>query len=212
MAKGGKGGGGGGDGGAAQARADEEARQARIRAGTQQVDDIFGSNFTPESYTARRTAYTDYATPQLEDQYANAQKELTFALTRGGNLDSSVRGQKVAELEQLYGKNKQQVADQALSYENTARSSAEDARADLIRTLNATGDAEGAASSATNRAQILSAPDQYSPLGNLFTDFTSALGTQAALERANTLSGGAIKPKYNTGLFGTPSGAVRVTP
>src|SRR6478736_3044441 len=50
----------------------------------------FGDDF----FNDRREAYMNYATPQLEDQYGDAQKQLTFALARGGLLDSSVRGEK----------------------------------------------------------------------------------------------------------------------
>jgi hypothetical protein len=111
-------------------------------------------------------------------------------------------------LQQLYDTNKQKVAEDALAYSTQAKTSVEDARANLIGTLNATGDAEGAANSALARSAALSQPAAYSPLGQLFTDFTSALGIQAAQERAAAASGGAYKSNYDTGLFGN---AGRVT-
>jgi hypothetical protein len=157
--------------------------------------------FNDAFYKGRRDAYTAFATPQLEDQYGKAGRDLTFSLDRSGLLDSSVRGDKLSELQKLYDLQKQQIADKALSYETTARNSVEDARANLISTLNATGDAEGAASSALARSQALSAPADYSSLGQLFTDFTSTLGTQAAQERS--YAAGGPKPAYNTGLFGS---------
>jgi hypothetical protein len=155
--------------------------------------------FNDEFYKGRRDAYTNFATPQLEDQYGKTQKELIFSLDRSGNLDSSARGEKMSDLQKIYDIQKQSVADKALSYETTARNSVEDARANLIATLNATGDAEGAATSALARSQALSAPTEYSPLGQLFTDFTSGLGVQAAQERS--FAAGGPKPTYNTGLF-----------
>ncbi len=169
-----------------------------------QFDDAF--------FRGRRDAFTAYATPQLEDQYTDAQKELAFSLDRSGLTDSSARGQQVGKLQKLYDTNKRNVADQALSYETQARTGVEDARAGLVATLNATGDAEGAATSALARAQALSAPPAYSPLGQLFTDFTGGLGIQAAQERAAAASGGGYASRYNTGLFGggNPS-AGRVT-
>ena len=88
---------------------------------------------------------TGYATPQLEDQYGKAGKELTFSLARGNMLDSSVRGEKMSELQKLYDIQKQQVADKALSYETSSRNAVEDSRQNLISMLNVTGDAEGAA-------------------------------------------------------------------
>lgn len=159
-------------------------------------DDFFGK---------RRQAYIDYASPQLEDQFGDANKELTFSLDRSGLLNSSVRGEKSAELTKLFDINKQKVADDALSYETQARNSVEDARAGLISTLNATGDAEGAANAAIARATALSQPTAFSPISNLFADFTAGLGSQAAIERANAQQLAAGNPgvgRYNTGLFG----------
>ena len=191
-----------GGGEAAQARADEEARQARIRAGTTNINNTFDSQFTDDYYKQRRDAYTNYATPQLEDQYADAQKQLTYALARGGLLDSSIRGSKLGELQQQYALQNQDIADKALASETDARNAVEDSRANLISTLNATGDAEQAASTAISRASALSQPAAYSPLTSLFADFTDALGTQAALSKANSYAGsGTGATNYTTGLF-----------
>jgi hypothetical protein len=161
--------------------------------------------FNDEFFSNRRKAYVDYATPQLEDQYAEAKKQLTYSLARSGLLDSSVRADKSADLQKRYDLNKQQIGDQALSYENEARNSVEGARSDLISMLNATGDAEGAASSAIARSAALSQPQAFSPLTQLFADFTSGLGTQAAIEKANAQAATYGLPqsgRYNTGLFG----------
>ena len=191
---------------AAQARADEQARQEKIRTGTAKVNNIFDSQFTDGFFDNRRKAYLDYANPQLDSQYKDTTKDLVYALDRGGLLDSSVRADKTAELQKQYDLKKQEVADKAVSSANTAKSQVEDARSGLITTLNSTGDAEGAANSAITRASALSKPDAYSPLSQLFTDFTSTLSTQAAIEKANALSGGATGGRYSTGLFG-PSGS-----
>lgn len=201
---------GGGNSEAKKARKDEQKRQNEIRGGTKRIGDIFGKNFDDKFFTGRRAAFTNYAAPQLEDQYGDAQRKLTFALARGGNSDSSVAAQKFGELTKLYDINKQKVADDALAHETELRTGVEDARSNLVATLNATGDAQGAANSALTRASALSRPAAYSPLAQLFTDFTAGLGTQAAMERAEAASAGAVKPRYSTGLFAN-SGRVSVT-
>ena len=195
---------------AAIARADEQARQDRIREGTQRIGTVFDGQFNDQFFDGRRQAYIDYAKPQLEDQYGDAQKQLTFALARGGNLNSSVRGEKAADLQQRFDLTKQEITDKGLSYANEARSNVEGARSDLVGMLNATGDAEGAANSAITRASTLSQPAAFSPLSQLFGDITAGLGQQAALERAAAFSGGAVKPTFNTGLF-APRSAVQVS-
>lgn len=164
--------------------------------------------FTDDYFAKQRDSFIDYATPQLDEQFGDANKQLTFSLARSGLTDSSVRGEKASELQQLYDLNKQKVADEALGYETKARNSVEDARTGLIQTLNATGDAEGAANSALARSQALSQPAAFSPLSQLFADFTSGLGTQAAAERS--FSAGGSAPTYTTGLFDTSKNAVKV--
>lgn len=193
---------------AAKARADEQARQERIRKGTTDINTTFDGQFNPAFYSARKQSFLDYANPQLEDQYGDAQRELVFSLDRAGLLDSSVRGAKTADLQKRYDLNKQQVGDQALSYENQTKASVEDARSNLIAMLNATGDAQGAANSAITRASALTQPAAFSPLSNLFADFTSTLGAQAALEKANYYSGGQTGSRYNTGLFAPSKNSV----
>lgn len=203
--------GGGGSGEYAKdARREEKERQAAIREGTKRVNSIFDDQFTPGFFNDQRDKYVDYANPQLENQYGDAQKELTFALARGGNLDSSARAQQAADLKQLYRLNKQKISDDANSFANTMRGNVEDTRSALITTLNATADAQGAANQAINRAAVLSEPAAYNPLTDLFAQFTNTLGTQAALEKANYYSNGQVPVRYNTGLF-SPSKSVQVS-
>lgn len=196
---------GGGDGGAAQARQAQQNRQNAIQGGTAQINGILDGQFTPDFYTGRRQAYLNFATPQLDDQYADARKQLTFSLDRSGLLDSSARTEKEAELQKTYDTNKRAISDRALGYENQARTAVEDARANLTSMLSATGDAGGAVSSAISRAGALSSPDAYDPIGQMFGTFTGALGNQAGLERMDAIAGSGVGRdqvgRYNTGLF-----------
>ena len=125
-------------------------------------------------------------------------------------LEGSARAQKASELQQLYDLEAQNVADQALDYENKARTNVENARSDLVATLNATGDATGAANSALARSATLSQPEAYSPLTDLFAGYTDALGTAAAAERARAYGWGS---QTKTGLpswYGAPPSSVTV--
>lgn len=197
-----------GGGEAKRARADEQARQKRIREGTQRVNSIFDRQFNDGYFDQQRDAYVNYATPQLDDQRQDANKELIFAMDRGGQLDGSARASLAGELQKKYDLQRQKIQDDALNFRTSAMTNVEDARANLIATLNATGDAQGAANSALSRAAALSQPAAYSPISNLFADFTGALGTQAAAERAYSYGGPA--PTYTTGWFGPKSGSVAV--
>lgn len=200
------------DGGASkaanQAKADEAARQATVRAGTQQVNDTF-SQFNDDYFNKQRENYLGFALPQLDDQYGKAQKTLTYALARDGNLNSSAQAYQNAELQKTYDTQRLGIADQGQNYANQARSSVEDARGNLISTLNATGDATQAAQSAAARAGALSAPQGYSPIGDAFGAVLNGVAVSAQNSRAQALLSG--KPVANTGLFGSSSGAVRTT-
>jgi hypothetical protein len=189
------------------ARNEEAARQANIRQGTQKVSDLFDTQFTPDFYAGRAKSFTDYALPQEQDQFNNAKKQLIFALDRRGALDSSSRASLGADLAKRDAIQRQNIADQGQTYANTAKANVEGARADLINTLNATGDVTGAVNGATARSQILSAVPGYSPIASLFSDFTAGLGQQAAAERAFSYGAGP-RPAVNTGLFSPRSGAV----
>lgn len=187
---------------AQQTRADETARQDQIRGGTQAINDTFGQ-FNDDYFGKQQQNFLDYATPQLEDQYGKAKQELTYALARSGGLDSSARATKEAQLQQEYDTARRGISDQALTYGNQSRNSIEDARSGLVSTLNTSGDSGQAASGAIARAQALSQPQAFSPIGQLFGSFTSALGTQAAAEKATALSGGKLyqAPYGDLGLF-----------
>lgn len=200
----------GGAGAAAkQARADEAIRQANIRAGTGQINQTFDSQFTDGFYNKQRDNYLTFQLPQLDDQYGNAQRQLTYALARDGNLNSSTRGFQQGQLQKTYDTARTNVADQAQSYANTARSNVEQARANLISTLNATGDATQAVNSASSQATILAQPAAYSPIADVFSAGSAALSQQALLERNRALGGaGGV---YNTGLFGSAPSAVKTT-
>lgn len=200
---------GGSDGGSevAQVRADEAARQERIRTGTAKISEMFDGQFTDEFYDKRKEAFTGYALPQLADQTKDAQKQLTFALDRRGALDSSSRASLGTELEKKRALLETEIKDKGTDFANTARANVEGARSDLTNTLNATGDTEAAVKSAQARSAVLSQTPGFSPLASMFSDFTAGLGQQAAAERAFAYGAGP-KPAVSTGLFGTPRGAV----
>lgn len=191
------GGGGGGDGGAAEQRAREEARQARIRQGITNIDDTFG-RFDDQFFAGRAKAYSDFATPQLDDQLTDTKKQLIFALSRGGNLNSSTGAERFADFREAGDRARRQVESRGLDYANRARTDVERQRSDLISILNATADPEAAASGAINRVESLSATPAFDPFTATFGNLLSGLtGTTAGDKRDISYAG--------TKLFSLPS-------
>ena len=171
-------GGGGGDGGAGQARADEAARQARIKEGSAKIDQSF-SGFNDAFYNQRAKAYTNYANPQLADQYARTQQNLTYNLARQGLSASSEAARNAGELQRQYNDSRAQIAAQGLDTANQARQQVEQNRSELLAQLNATSDPAAASASAVNRAGTLAQQSSFSPIGQLFANTTNLLGNAA---------------------------------
>jgi hypothetical protein len=192
---------GGGDDG--QARAAEARRENAIADSQGNIMNVFGANFTPDFYDKRRQAYLSYAKPQLNDQYADARKQLVYSLDRSGNLASTARTTQEAQLAKLYDQNNRTISDQALGYENDARNNVANAESGLLSGVAQTGNVGSSIAAANNQAAALSQPDVYQPMGQLFGGFTSALQTQAGLEQLAAAAGpnNPFKPAFNTGLF-----------
>lgn len=195
---------------AAEQRADEVARQGRIRSGTASINSTFDSQFNDGFFDGLARSYVDFARPQLDEQAAKAREQLTFALARNGTLDSSMRSEQNADLQRSVDRNIQDITDKGREYATTARGNVEQARSDLVSSLTLTGDDVGASNAALARAKALSAPPAYSPLGQLFTDYTAGLAQQAAFERAASLGYG-TPARSGANLYGTNPNAVKVT-
>lgn len=198
----------GGSGVASQQRADEEKRQAEIRAGRASINDTFAQFDTP-FYEAIEQSYVDFARPDLDKQAADAREQTTFALARSGQLDSGARVDAFADIDERYGTALQELYDTGRQYGSDTRDAVEGARSDLFADLQLTGDATGASNAALARAKSLSTPQTFSPLEQVFADLASGASQQIALER-NAALGSPVKPRYQTGLFSPSSNAVRV--
>lgn len=188
-------GGRGGDGGAAERRRQEEERQGRIREGRDKIDTTF-AQFDQPFYDQRRQSYIDYATPQLDDQFKDASRDLLLALTRSGLQNSSARARRFGDLQKQYDQHARSVGNTALDFENRARSSIGSAKNDLYSQNQNLADPSMVAQSAMSRANNLTQLPAYDPLVGLFEGITAGIATQADLERRG-------KARMNTGLFST---------
>ena len=171
------GGGGGGDY-AAQARADEAARQGRIREGMGRIDAAF-QGFNDAFYKGRENAYTNYANPQLDQQFKTQQNNLAYNLARSGLTASSEASRNAAELQRQYNLGRSTIAGEARNQANQARQSVEQNRSELVSQLNATGDTQQAANASLSRANMLVQQPGFSPLGQIFQNTTGLLGNAA---------------------------------
>lgn len=179
-------GGGGGDGGAAQARADEQARQARIKQGVGNINERF-NQFDDSFFKSRGQAYKNFATPQVNDQYKQVSDQLAFSLARTGLGQSSEAARQGGVLMRENALARQQLAEGATTEATKARQSVEDQRNALISQVNMTADPELAAQNALRSAGILEQQQAFNPVANLFANTTGML---SAAQNAGYYSGG----------------------
>ncbi len=190
------GGGGGGDGGAA---AREAQRQENIRTGTQNIDQSF-AGFTPDFYAGQEKAYTDYAQPALDQQYADARKQMIFALSRSGNLNSTSAGDRQKRLDMEKNNYQTDIINKAKGYSTQTQSDVERARANLIGQLTATEDPAAAAQGAVQQAAILSRPPAFDPIGQFAFEAASGLNNQVGPQTGYS---GVLRNPYNSSTSGS---------
>lgn len=132
----------------------------------------FGDAF----YNKRRDAYLDYAMPQVQQQYGNAQKDIAYALSRAGTTDSTMAGSRYTDLGSDFSLKQREIADTAQNLANTARADVATSRANAENTLYSTANPEVALQQALTSARNLqTSSPTFSPLGALFTNASAGL-------------------------------------
>lgn len=188
------GGGGGGDGGAA----DREAKRRRnLVAGTENIDAALAP-FDQNFFDKQGAAFQANALPGLDRSFGDAQRELIFALSRGGILQSNTAGRKQRRLNTERGDFERDIASQAADFANQGKRDVESTRSNLIAQLNATENPSAASASAAREAGLLNNAPSFSPLGNFV--FNAADGLNNFSQQRN--GGGGF-------LGASPAGNIR---
>lgn len=198
------------DNGSAQDRQNEIARQQRIKDGTARINATF-DQFNPAFYEGQKKAYFDFAMPQLNDQYDNTFRGLTFALARQGIQESSEGAKRFGDLTKEYAINRQGVVDKGFDVANTTRQNVENARSGLMSDLYVSSDPLAAAQSSVNRAAYLSKPESFSPLAPLFLNTLSGLNSYNQA-RSDQLAYNEAASRYGFDSGGSGSGSGRNVP
>lgn len=198
--------GGGGDKSAQiaaeQQRQREATRRANITEGTAAIDKALAP-FNDDYFTGRQTAYVANATPTLDQQFADAQKQLVYALSRGGLLQSSEAANRQRQLNEERARYERDIQNAAASFANQGRTDVENTRSNLLSQLNATEDPSAAATAAANKAALLNAPPTFDALGNF------VFNTATNLENLSNVStkGRGLFASSPTASIGSASGA-----
>lgn len=199
------GGGGASDRYANEQRAAEQQRQSRIRQGVSAIDNQF-AGFDDNFFDGRSKAYLDFAAPQINQQYGDANRGLVYALARQGLGQSSEGTRRFGNLLQDQQLAQQGMVDKSLQVATDARKSIEDTRSGLMSDLYATADPAAAAKNATSRAAYLSTPQGFSPIGQLFANALDGLNTYQSARQDSQDYNNALNA---FGLSNTPASSGR---
>ncbi len=189
----------------AQARDDEAKRQQSIREGTNEVNSTF-SKFTPGYFKGVGDAFSKYYRPQVDQQGQEARRKIAFHFA--DNPNSSAANREQGNFERDYAKSVAGVGSGAVDATNQARSAVEGQRGGLLNLVNAGSGLENVAGQASTFAQSYQPPATYSPLGDLFSKYTSNVADYAGLQNR----GYAPVPFYQKQvdfLRGSPAGSSR---
>lgn len=190
--------GGAKDNSAQVARDAEAKRQASINSGMERIDQTF-KPFNDDYFAKQGQSYNDYYLPQVEDQYQDARKKLTYNLARGGGLNSTAGAEQLGHLTEEYTKQRGTIGEQALAEQQRQRGVMEGNRSNVVNQLYSSANPEAAAASAAANATQMTAPPAYSALGDLFGKFAGTAADQI----------GSARKGYNnvaSPMFGPASG------
>ena len=165
----------------ARQAAEEEARQGRITQGKANIDSAF-SGYDDSFYAGQSQNYMDYATPQIEDQYGDALKSLTSALSRNGVSQSSMAADRRANIEKQLAQAQTDAARQGQSFANDTRQSLASVKNNLISQNQSLADPTLISNMAANQAAAASQLPSYNPVAQIFAGAAEGLATQQQLE------------------------------
>lgn len=152
--------------------------------------------YQPEFYEAREKAYTDFALPQLADQYQSARDNTIYGLSNVG-LSGSTEGTKARfKLEKAMTSGKQNIADEAINQGNRLREQVEQSRQQAIQQLYQTGDPTQALKTAINTSASFERPGGFDQLANGFSDVMNQYYIQKLLQGYQTSLSGNNNPIY----------------
>lgn len=126
----------------------------------------------------RRKAMEDYYLPQLDRQRSKATDDLTFALARAGLLNSTVAGDRQADLTDQFALEKGSVLSRIASDIANTKTRMNSNRASIEAGLRSSGDTSAAADAALRSAVTFREEvPEMNPLGHLFYGISEGIGS-----------------------------------
>ena len=175
----------------------ERQRQLRITEGRGKIDAAF-SRFNDGYFGQFANDFTNYYTPQIEDQYSRAVGTTRAALKNRGIDQSTVAGGAFSDLFRDKSRANIDVANNAAAGAASLRGNVERTKTDLYGLNESAADPAAANARATAEATALVAPPTTSPLGQIF-----AASLQPIVAGVNAYKNRAIPYAPVTGTTGS---------
>lgn len=163
-----------------QAADAELKRQQRIREGTADVDSAF-AGYNPEFYKKRENAYLQFALPQEQSQFNEAQKQTMFGLAGRGLLGGSAAKNAMSNLYRTHASAQQGIGDEAVNQANTLKTNVSQSRQGVLDQLYQSADPGRAKDAAVSAASQYQMPNAFAPLTNLFSNISNQYLANQAL-------------------------------
>ncbi len=182
------------------AREAEDRRQGKITEGTASINSSF-AGFDDSFFGGIETSANDFFNPQIDRQFDNTREKLIKNLARQGNLNSSTGATQLADLDRAGQEQRATFADKSRGIASGVRNDVASNRANLLAQLNASANPAAAAANAAAQAQHLSAPQQFSAIGDLFSQFGGVAADQIAGARRGfgNAASSIFKPQSSAG-------------
>lgn len=155
------------------------SRTMSVKTGERPIMSQVPGQFTDDFYHTLENNYNDYYNPQLQRQESDAERNLKINLARSGNLTGSVGARQIGRLAEDKATQERALSDNALKYSNDARTKTEGTRANLIGQLESGAGIENVANQASAAAKTATAPAAFSPLGDLFKNYSAAVANSS---------------------------------
>lgn len=187
------------------ARQEEQARKGRILQGQGKIDSAFGM-FDEPYFDHFKSDYLNYYTPQVDKQFGRAKQDLSYDLARKGVTNSTPGNKRFADLIDMYGQRRNEVASNALSATAGLKTQVEANKSELYNQNTTSADPSLAAQNSVSRVNSLTTPPVYSPLADLFAGAVNG-GAQYLGQQNRGLPSG-YAPYFAPGYYSSSSGRV----
>lgn len=161
--------------------------------------------FSPNFFQQRADAYTNFALPQLGQQYDQANRALQYGFANQGLSRSSAQQQAQSDLNLNFGQAKQNIIDTGTQQAQSLQQQIEQARENALSQLYQSANPAQAGQTALNTAQQFTAPSVYQPIGNAFSNILNQYALRQAYNNTPQLGYSAPATNFNANSGALPS-------